>query len=69
VYSAGLTESQIIAREPAPRGSEGGLVVSDKHLDDPNVQKLVQTFQDPKIAVFLKTTNDQLIRSTLGPLS
>ena len=44
-------------------------MVSDKHLDDPNVQKLVQTFQDPKIAVFLKTTNDQLIRSTLGPLS
>ena len=69
VYSAGLTENQIIAREPAPKGSEGGLVVSDKHLEDPNVQKLIQTFQDPKIAQFLKTTDDQLIRSTLGPLS
>jgi YaeC family lipoprotein len=69
VYAAGLKEDQIIAREPAPKGSEGGLVVSDKHLDDPNVQKLIATFKDPKIAEFLKTTNDQLIRNTLGPIS
>ncbi|WP_319445714.1 MULTISPECIES: MetQ/NlpA family ABC transporter substrate-binding protein [unclassified Mycobacterium] len=69
VYAAGLKEDQIIAREPAPKGSEGGLVVSEKHLDDPNVQKLIQTFQDPKIAEFLKTTNDQLIRNTLGPIA
>ena len=69
VYSAGLTEEQIIAREPAPKGSEGGLVVSNKHLDDPNVQKLIATFKDPKIAEYLKTTDDQLIRNTLGPLS
>ncbi|BBZ28605.1 metal ABC transporter substrate-binding protein [Mycolicibacterium madagascariense] len=69
VYSAGLTENQIIAREPAPKGSEGGLVVSDRHLADPNVQKLIETFKDPKIAQFLKTTDDQLIRNTLGPLT
>jgi D-methionine transport system substrate-binding protein len=69
VYAAGLKENQIIAREPAPKGSEGGLVVSDKHLDDPNVQKLIQTFQDPKIAEYLKTTDDQLIRNTLGPIA
>jgi D-methionine transport system substrate-binding protein len=69
VYAAGLKENQIIAREPAPKGSEGGLVVSEKHLDDPNVQKLIQTFQDPKIAAFLKTTDDQLIRNTLGPIA
>jgi D-methionine transport system substrate-binding protein len=69
VYAAGLTENQIIAREPAPKGSEGGLVVSDKHLDDPNVQKLIQTFNDPKIAEFLKTTDNELIRNTLGPIS
>jgi D-methionine transport system substrate-binding protein len=69
VYAAGLTENQIIAREPAPKGSEGGLVVSDKHLDDPNVQKLIQTFQDPKVAEFLKTTDDELIRNTLGPIN
>lgn len=69
VYAAGLTEEQILAREPAPQGSEGGLVVSDKHLDDPNVQKLIETFKDPKIAEFLKNTDDELIRNTLGPLS
>ncbi len=68
VYAAGLTEQQILAREPAPKGSEGGLVVSDKHLDDPNVVKLIATFKDPKIAEFLKTTDDQLIRNTLGPI-
>lgn len=68
VYAAGLTEQQILSRVPAPKGSEGGLVVSDKHLDDPNVQKLIATFKDPKIAEFLKTTDDQLIRNTLGPI-
>ena len=40
-----------------------------KHLNDPNVQKLIQTFQDPKIAEYLKTTDDQLIRNTLGPIA
>ncbi len=69
VYAAGLRENQIIAREPAPKGSEGGLVVSDKHLDDPNVQKLIATFKDPKIAQFLQTTDNELIRNTLGPIS
>jgi YaeC family lipoprotein len=69
VYAAGLRENQINAREPAPKGSEGGLVVSDKHLDDPNVQKLIATFKDPKIAEFLKTTDNELIRNTLGPIT
>ena len=69
VYAAGLTEQQIIAREPAPKGSEGGLVVSQKHLDDSNVQKLIATFRDPKIAEFLKTTDNELIRNTLGPIA
>jgi len=68
VYAAGLTEGQILAREPAPKGSEGGLVVSDKHLNDPNVQKLIATFKDPRIAQFLETTDNQLIRNTLGPI-
>jgi D-methionine transport system substrate-binding protein len=69
VYAAGLKENQILAREPAPKGSEGGLVVSDKHLTDPNVQKLIATFKDPKIAQFLQTTDNELIRNTLGPIS
>ncbi len=69
VYAAGLTEQQILAREPAPKGSEGGLVVSDKHLDDPNVQKLIETFKDPKVTQFLVTTDNKLIRDTLGPLN
>jgi D-methionine transport system substrate-binding protein len=69
VYAAGLKENQILAREPAPKGSEGGLVVSDKHLNDPNVQKLIATFKDPKIAQFLQTTDNELIRNTLGPIS
>ncbi len=69
VYAAGLTEQQILAREPAPKGSEGGLVVSNKHLDDPNVQKLIATFKDPRIAEFLQTTDNTLIRDTLGPIS
>lgn len=68
VYAAGLTEDQILARHPAPKGSEGGLVVSNKHLEDPNVQKLIQTFEDPKIAEFLETTDNPLIRDTLGPI-
>ncbi|KRE28360.1 metal ABC transporter substrate-binding protein [Mycobacterium sp. Soil538] len=69
VYAAGLTEEQILAREPAPKGSEGGLVVSNKHIDDPNVQKLIDTFTDPRIAEFLETTDNKLIRDTLGPIS
>jgi D-methionine transport system substrate-binding protein len=69
VYAAGLSENQIIAREPAPKGSEGGLVVSDKHVNDPNVQKLIATFKDPKIAEFLQTTDNELIRNTLGPIN
>ena len=68
VYAAGLTEDQILARHPAPKGSEGGLVVSNKHLEDPNVQKLIETFEDPKIAEFLETTDNPLIRDTLGPI-
>ncbi|MGB3481017.1 MAG: MetQ/NlpA family ABC transporter substrate-binding protein [Mycobacterium sp.] len=68
VYAAGLTEDQILARHPAPKGSEGGLVVSNKHLEDPNVQKLIATFKDPKIAEFLETTDNSLIRDTLGPI-
>lgn len=68
VYAAGLTEDQILARHPAPAGSEGGLVVSNKHLKDPNVQKLIETFKDPKIAEFLETTDNALIRDTLGPI-
>lgn len=68
VYAAGLTEDQILARHPAPKGSEGGLVVSNKHLEDPNVQKLIATFEDPKIAEFLETTDNPLIRDTLGPI-
>ncbi|CAN5791126.1 MetQ/NlpA family ABC transporter substrate-binding protein [soil metagenome] len=68
VYAAGLTEQQILARHPAPKGSEGGLVVSNKHLEDPNVQKLIETFRDPKIAEFLETTDNPLIRDTLGPI-
>ena len=68
VYAAGLTEDQILARHPAPKGSEGGLVVSNKHLEDPNVQKLIETFEDPKIADFLETTDNPLIRDTLGPI-
>ena len=60
---------EILAREPAPKGSEGGLVVSDKHLNDPNVQKLIATFKDPKIAQFLQTTDNELIRNTLGPIA
>jgi YaeC family lipoprotein len=69
VYAAGLSENQIIAREPAPKGSEGGLVVSDKHVNDPNLQKLIATFKDPKIAEFLQTTDNELIRNTLGPIN
>ncbi len=69
VYAAGLTEDQILARHPAPKGSEGGLVVSTKHLDDPNVVKLIDTFKDPRIAQFLQTTDNKLIRDTLGPIS
>lgn len=68
VYSSGLTEQQILDRHPAPIGSEGGLVVSNKHLEDPNVQKLIATFQDPKVAEYLETTDNALIRDTLGPI-
>jgi D-methionine transport system substrate-binding protein len=69
VYAAGLTEDQILARHPAPKGSEGGLVVSEKHLDDPNVQKLIETFKDPRIAEFLQTSDNPIIRDTLGPIN
>ncbi|AKS33431.1 MetQ/NlpA family ABC transporter substrate-binding protein [Mycolicibacterium goodii] len=68
VYAAGLREEQILSRHPAPKGSEGGLVVSNRHLDDPNVQKLIETFKDPRIAEFLETTDNKLIRDTLGPI-
>lgn len=68
VYAAGLREDQILSRHPAPKGSEGGLVVSNRHLDDPNVQKLIETFKDPRIAEFLETTDNKLIRDTLGPI-
>ncbi|MBU8810952.1 metal ABC transporter substrate-binding protein [Mycolicibacterium goodii] len=69
VYAAGLTEDQIIDRHEAPKGSEGGLVVSNKHLDDENVQKLIATFRDPRIGEYLETTDNALIRDTLGPVS
>lgn len=68
VYAAGLREDQILDRHPAPEGSEGGLVVSNRHLDDGGVQKLIAAFSDPKIAEFLETTDNALIRDTLGPI-
>lgn len=43
-------------------------MVSNKHLEDPNVQRLIETFHDPKIAEFLETTDNALIRDTLGPI-
>lgn len=67
VYAAGLTEDQIIDRPEAPEGSEGGLVVSTKTSDDPNIKKLIETFSDERIAEFLETTDNDLIRDTLGP--
>jgi YaeC family lipoprotein len=69
VYAAGLTEDQILARHPAPKGSEGGLVVSRAHLNDPNVAKLIETFEDPRVAEFLQTSDNPLIRDTLGPIN
>lgn len=69
VYAAGLTEDQILARHPAPKGSEGGLVVSRAHLEDPNVVKLIETFEDPRVAEFLQTSDNPLIRDTLGPIN
>lgn len=68
VYAAGLPNSQIIDRPPAPAGSEGGLVISTETSDDEYIEKLVAAFKDPKVDEYLKTTTDTKISDVLGPV-
>lgn len=68
VYAAGLPDSDIIDRPAAPKGSESGLTVSTRYEKDANIQKLIQAFKDPAIQTYLKTTDDKLVKDTLGPL-
>lgn len=73
--AVGYTEYYIAAKVPvsqqifapkAPDDFAGQLTVGTKWLDAPNIRKLVETFQDPKVQQYLATDPD--VKGVLLPI-
>ncbi|UGS40852.1 MetQ/NlpA family ABC transporter substrate-binding protein [Pseudocitrobacter corydidari] len=54
---------------PAPRTFASQLVIGTPYLNQENIEKLKQTFADPRIQTWLKTTDDPLVKGVLVPVS
>lgn len=51
--ASGTPESQQIISPVAPDTFASQLVIGTKYLDDPNIEKLIELWQDPKIQTYL----------------
>jgi D-methionine transport system substrate-binding protein len=69
-FDAGkIPRSKGILFPPAPRTFASQLVIGTKYLNDPQIVKLQKAFADPRVAKYLQSTDDPLIRDVLTPVS
>jgi D-methionine transport system substrate-binding protein len=66
---AGLSQMYKIYAPPAPRAFAGQLVVGTKYLHDPEVEKLIKVFLDPRVQPYLRTTQNPNLKDQLMPVS
>jgi D-methionine transport system substrate-binding protein len=67
--SARTPQSDKIYAPLAPRSFAGQLVVGTRYLHDPQVQKLIKVFFDPRVQPFLRTTQNPQLHDQLNPVS
>jgi ABC-type metal ion transport system substrate-binding protein len=53
----------------APRTFACRLVIGTKFAEHPQIKKLIQAFSDPRLAEYLRTTDDPLVAGVLTPVS
>jgi YaeC family lipoprotein len=53
----------------APKTFACRLVIGTKFLENPQIKKLIQAFSDPRLAEYLRTTDDPLVAGVLTPVS
>lgn len=69
-FDAGkVPRSKGILFPPAPRTFASQLVIGTQYLNDPQIIKLRKAFADPRVARYLQTTDDPLVRDVLTPVS
>ena len=67
--SAGTNPSYKIYAPAAPREFAGQLVVGTDYRHDPQVEKLIKVFQDPRVQPYLADTTDPALKDQLSPVS
>ena len=70
--NSGTPSSKQIISPVAPDTFASQLVVGTKYLQDPNIEKLVELWQDPKIQTYLKDQAEPALypvntKPTIGP--
>lgn len=69
-FDAGkIPRSKGILFPAAPRTFASRLVIAEAKKDDPQIVKLQKIFADPRIAEYLKTTDDLNVKGILTPVS
>ena len=69
-FDAGkVPRSKGILFPPAPRTFASQLVIGTPYLHDPHIEKLEKVFADPRIAAYLKATDDPQVQGVLTPVS
>jgi D-methionine transport system substrate-binding protein len=67
--AAGIPTKDRIYAPQAPRSFAGQLVVGDAYRNDPQVQKLIKVFFDPRVQPYLKTTTNPQLKEQLSPVA
>jgi YaeC family lipoprotein len=67
--AAGTPTKDRIYAPPAPRSFAGQLVVGDAYRNDPQVQKLIKVFFDPRVQPYLSTTTNSGLKEQLSPVA
>jgi D-methionine transport system substrate-binding protein len=67
--AAGIPTKDRIYAPPAPRSFAGQLVVGDAYRNDPQVQKLIKVFFDPRVQPYLNTTTNPALKEQLSPVA
>ena len=67
--AAGVGAKERIYAPPAPLVFAAQLAVGTPYVKEANIQKLIATFKDPKIAHYLATTTDPKVKGQITPVS
>jgi ABC-type metal ion transport system substrate-binding protein len=67
--SAGTPQKDKIYAPSAPRSFAGQLVVGSAYRNDPQVEKLVKVFLDPRVQAYLRTTTNPALHDQLTPVA